>query len=94
SYHVSNIKIKDDATVTPNKVRAASNTMPEGKQGIIFIDYIQLMQSDVRLRDRRTELEEISRELKIIAKDMDVTILALSQLSRANDARQDKRPVL
>ncbi|MDB0581340.1 DnaB-like helicase C-terminal domain-containing protein [Salinicoccus roseus] len=94
SYHFSNIKIKDDATVTPNKVRAAANTMPEGKRGVIFIDYIQLMQSDVRQRDRRTELEEISRELKIIAKDMDVTIIALSQLSRANDARQDKRPVL
>ncbi|OZT77142.1 DnaB-like helicase C-terminal domain-containing protein [Salinicoccus roseus] len=93
-YNESNIKIIDDSTVTPNKVRAAANNIPENKRGVIFIDYIQLMKSDTKHRDRRAELEEISRELKIIAKDMDVTIIALSQLSRANDARQDKRPVL
>ncbi|WP_051682958.1 DnaB-like helicase C-terminal domain-containing protein [Salinicoccus luteus] len=93
-YQASNIKIMDDASVTTNRVKTAANNIPEGRRGIIFIDYIQLMQSDVRLRDRRAELEEVSRELKIIAKDMDVTIIALSQLSRANDARQDKRPVL
>ncbi|WP_342387197.1 DnaB-like helicase C-terminal domain-containing protein [Salinicoccus bachuensis] len=93
-YHASSIKIMDDSTVTPNKVRTAANNIPEGRQGIIFIDYIQLMQSDDGLRDRRAELEEISRALKVIAKDMNVTIIALSQLSRASDVRQDKRPVL
>lgn len=94
-YHKANIKIIDDARVTPNKVRAAANNIPEGKDGILFIDYIQLMDADTKNhKERRSVIEEVSRELKIIAKDMDVTIVALSQLSRASDNRQDKRPVL
>lgn len=93
-YNASNIKIYDDARVTPNTVRAAVSNIPKDKTGVIFIDYIQLMDADTKHREKRHILEEVSREMKIIAKEMDVTIIALSQLSRASDARQDKRPVL
>ncbi|GAB3061113.1 DnaB-like helicase C-terminal domain-containing protein [Salinicoccus sesuvii] len=93
-YNESSIKIYDDARLTPNAVRAAASNVPVDKTGVIFIDYIQLMDADTRHREKRHILEEVSRELKVIAKEMNVTIIALSQLSRASDGRQDKRPVL
>lgn len=93
-YHSANIKIIDDARVTPNRVRAEANNIPSGMNGIIFIDYLTLMKSDNKHSDKRHEVEEISRELKIIAKEQNVTINALSQLSRGPESRQDKRPLM
>lgn len=93
-YHAANVKVIDDARVSPNRIRAEANNIPTGMNGIIFIDYLTLMKSDTQHREKRFEVEEISRELKIIAKEMNVTINALSQLSRGVESRQDKRPLM
>ena len=67
----------------------------EGKLGIVVIDYLQLMSGNGgRNESRQQEISEITRSLKIMAKDLDVPIIALSQLSRACEARNDKRPML
>ena len=64
-------------------------------EGIIFIDYLQLMQSGSRHYENRTiEISEISRGMKMLAKELDIPIVALSQLSRGVEQREDKRPLL
>src|SRR5205807_2784870 len=62
--------------------------------GLIVVDYMQLMTSGVSAENRVQEVSQISRSLKILARDLDVPILALSQLSRAVEQRHDKRPIL
>jgi len=67
----------------------------EGRLGIVIIDYLQLMSSNGGRSDsRQQEISEITRSLKIMAKELHVPIIALSQLSRACEARSDKRPML
>ena len=67
----------------------------EKKIGLIIIDHIQLVAGTAKRAENRVqEITEISKSLKVLAKDLDVPVLALSQLSRGVDARDDKRPVL
>jgi replicative DNA helicase len=66
----------------------------EKKIGCVMIDHIQLVAGSGRTENRVQELTEISKGLKVLAKDLDVPVIALSQLSRSVDARDDKRPVL
>lgn len=66
----------------------------EGRLGLIVIDYLQLMSGSGKSDSRQQEISEISRSLKIMAKELHVPIIALSQLSRACEARNDKRPML
>src|SRR5690242_8382329 len=66
----------------------------EKKIGCIMIDHIQLVAGSGRPENRVQEITEISKALKVLAKDLDVPVVALSQLSRGVDARDDKRPVL
>ena len=61
---------------------------------LVILDYIQLMGGDTRTENRVQEVSQISRQLKVLARDLEVPILALSQLSRAVEQRQDKRPIL
>ncbi len=63
---------------------------------MVIIDYLQLMSSgrSSRRENRQQEITEITRELKLLAKELDVTVIALSQLSRAVEQRPDKKPVL
>jgi len=61
---------------------------------LLVIDYIQLMQASIPTDNRVQEISQISRSLKMLARDLDTPVLALSQLSRAVEQRQDKRPVL
>ena len=61
---------------------------------MLVVDYLQLMQGRGRFENRQQELASISRSLKILAKELEVPILALSQLSRAPEARSDHRPQL
>lgn len=61
---------------------------------VVFIDYLQLMNSTKMLENRQQEISEISRALKLIARDLGITVVALSQLSRAVEQREDKRPRL
>ena len=63
--------------------------------GLVVIDYLQLIQgSGKRNASREQEISEISRSLKILAKELDIPVIALSQLSRAAEQRQDHRPML
>lgn len=89
----NNLRIEDTAQITPQDIREramAQSDLPH----VIFIDYLTLMQPDIPQRDRRLEVEKISRDLKIIAKETGCVIIALSQLSRGVESRQDKRPMM
>jgi replicative DNA helicase len=66
----------------------------QGELGLIVVDYLQLMHTAAKAERRDLELAEISRGLKLLARDLDVPVLALSQLSRNVEQRGDKRPVL
>lgn len=62
--------------------------------GLVIIDYLQLMESKTKSPSRQQEISEISRSLKILAKELQVPVIALSQLSRATESRTDHRPML
>ena len=62
--------------------------------GLVIIDYLQLMESKNKSPSRQQEISEISRSLKILAKELSVPVIALSQLSRATESRVDHRPML
>jgi len=64
------------------------------KFGLVVIDYLQLMQGRGKSESRQQEISEISRSLKILAKEINVPVLTLSQLSRAPELRSDHRPIL
>ncbi|RTX83297.1 damage-inducible protein [Staphylococcus gallinarum] len=88
-----NLRIEDTAQITPQDIRERAMTQSD-KPHVIFIDYLTLMQSDVQMKDRRLEVEKISRDLKIIAKETGCVIIALSQLSRGVESRNNKRPMM
>jgi replicative DNA helicase len=75
-----------------SKARRLKAKHPE--LGLILVDYLQLMTSGTNAENRVQEVSQISRSLKVLARDLDVPILALSQLSRAVEQRHDKRPIL
>ena len=65
-----------------------------GKLGLVIVDYIQLMQASSQGENRATEISEISRSLKALAKELKVPVIALSQLNRSLEQRPNKRPVM
>jgi replicative DNA helicase len=65
-----------------------------GKLGLVIVDYLQLMQATSQGENRATELSEISRSMKALAKELQVPVVALSQLNRSLEQRPDKRPVM
>lgn len=86
--------VDDNPAITVAEIKAKCRRLGDGL-GLIVIDYIQLMQSGGRRNDNRTqEVAEISRGLKIMAKELNVPVVCLSQLSRAAEQRADKRPML
>lgn len=86
------IDIHDKSNITTHDVRKQAMKNKDVQQ-VIFIDYLQLMQTDSKL-DRRNGIEKISRDLKIIANETGAIIVLLSQLSRSVESRNDKRPML
>ncbi len=97
SLNRSAILIDDDSSITVADILAKCRRVED--LGLIVIDYLQLMQSaggknNARGENRQQIVSDISRSLKIMAKDLNVPVLCLSQLSRANESRQDKRPML
>ncbi len=87
--------IDDTPALTPTEVRARSRRLArEHGLGLIVIDYLQLMQVTGTKENRATEISEISRSLKALAKELNVPIIALSQLNRSVEQRTDKRPVM
>ena len=86
------ILIDDTAGMTVTGMKAKLRRVKN--LGLVVIDYLQLMQSDRRIDSRVNEVAEISRNLKLLAKDLRVPIITCAQLSRGPESRTDKRPML
>ncbi|HAN40345.1 MAG TPA: replicative DNA helicase, partial [Candidatus Cloacimonas sp.] len=90
------IYIDESGTNSPIDIRAKTRRLAAeiGGLDLILIDYLQLMTLPKDRENRQQEISEISRSLKILAKDMKIPVVALSQLNRQLESREDKRPVL
>ncbi|MCP3671425.1 MAG: replicative DNA helicase [Gammaproteobacteria bacterium] len=88
--------IDDSAALTPTEIRAKARRLKRehGDLGLIVIDYLQLMQAPSAGENRATEISFISRSLKALAKELNVPVIALSQLNRNLEQRPNKRPVM
>lgn len=90
----THIYVDDNPAITVAEIKAKCRRLGDNL-GLIVIDYLQLMQSGGKRNDNRTqEVADISRGLKIMAKELNVPVVCLSQLSRAAEQRGDKRPML
>lgn len=91
-----NMFVDDRTPCTPNKVELGILNMinHKGSCDLVIIDYLQLMDPDSKAKDRQAAISEISRKLKQLSNKYNVPIIALSQLSRALETREDKRPML
>ena len=94
--HEAPIYIDETGGINPIDLRARARRLHKqcGKLGLIIIDYIQLMVGARQSDNRANEVSEISRSLKALAKELEVPVIALSQLSRKVEERQDKRPMM
>ncbi|WP_227011899.1 replicative DNA helicase [Paenibacillus lutimineralis] len=94
----ANIRIDDSAVITVHDIRAKCRRLKKQEGlGMIVIDYLQLISGPSKGRgaeNRQQEVSEISRTLKQIARELEVPVIALSQLSRGVEQRQDKRPMM
>jgi replicative DNA helicase len=89
------IFIDDTPSLSPGEIRARSRRLQrEHGLGLIVVDYLQLMQVPGSKENRATEISEVSRGLKALAKEMSCPVIALSQLNRSVEQRPDKRPVM
>lgn len=88
--------IDDTPALTPIEVRARTRrlTREHGHLGLVVLDYLQLMQSPSRGENRVAEISDISRSLKALSKELNVPVIALSQLNRNLEQRPNKRPVM
>jgi replicative DNA helicase len=87
--------IDDNPNVTIMDIRAKARRMRSSDGiGLVVIDYLQLMTGRSSAENRQVEISEISRGLKILARELELPVVALSQLSRGLEARSDKRPML
>lgn len=91
----SNLVIDDTSSISVSEMRSKCRKLKMEKNlGLIIIDYLQLMSGSRRSESRQQEISEISRSLKSLAREINVPVVALSQLSRAVESRPDKRPML
>lgn len=89
------IFIDDTPAISVLELRAKARRLKAAHNiGLIIVDYLQLMQSSARAESRQQEISEISRSLKALARELRVPLIAISQLSRAVESRQDHRPQL
>jgi len=90
------IYVDDSASITMMEIRSKARRLKskEPSLGLIIVDYMQLMTSGASAENRVQEVSQISRSLKVLARDLNVPVLAMSQLSRAVEQRHDKRPIL
>jgi replicative DNA helicase len=89
------IYIDDRPSLSTTELRIKSRKLKQEKGvGIIFVDYLQLLKTPYRFATRQEEVAEISRSLKALAKELEVPVVALAQLSRQVEQRSDKRPQL
>ena len=91
----THIFLDDTPALTPLQLRTKCRRLHlEYKLDLIVVDYLQLMAGDIRNNNRVQEVSDISRNMKILARELNVPVLAAAQLSRAVEQRSDKRPVL
>ena len=91
------IHVDETAALNPLELRARARRLARqygGKLGAIVVDYLQLMQAVAQGENRATEISEISRSLKALAKELKVPVIALSQLNRSLEQRPNKRPIM
>ena len=90
------IYIDDTAIIGPTEMMAKLRRLRQqvGDIGLVVIDYLQLMDTGRRSENRQQEISQITRSLKVAAKELQVPIMLLSQLSRATEKRENKRPML
>jgi replicative DNA helicase len=90
------IHVDETAALNSLELRARARRMKReyGKLGLVVVDYLQLMSASGQGENRATEISEISRSLKALAKELEVPVVALSQLSRAVEQRNDRRPLM
>src|SRR5215216_1843178 len=90
------VYVDDTGSITMMEIRSKARRLKskEPELALIFVDYLQLMTSGSTVENRVQEVSQISRNLKVLARDLDVPVIALSQLSRAVEQRHDKRPIL
>ncbi len=88
--------IDDNPNLTVMEIRAKARRLKSrvGDLGLIVVDYLQLMSGRSNAESRQVEISEISRGLKVLARELEVPVMALSQLSRTLESRQDRRPML
>ena len=87
--------IDDTASLTILDLRAKARRLKKEKDiGLIVVDYLQLLRSHRRTENRQQEVAEISRSLKALAKELEIPVISLAQLSRQTEMRADKRPQL
>jgi replicative DNA helicase len=88
--------IDDNPHLTVMEMRAKCRRLKarHGDLGLVVVDYLQLMSTPKKSENRQVEVSELSRGLKILARDLDTPVMALSQLNRSLEYRQDKRPML
>jgi replicative DNA helicase len=94
--HSAPIFIDDSASLNLMEIRAKARRLKakEKNLSLILVDYLQLMMGDIGVENRQQEISRISRGLKILARELEVPVMALSQLSRQVEARAGNRPVL
>jgi replicative DNA helicase len=89
------IYLDESPALTPTELRARARRLKrERGLGLVIVDYLQLMQVPGTKENRATEISEISRSLKALAKELHVPVIAISQLNRAVEQRTDKKPVM
>lgn len=89
------ISMDDSGIMTIDKLRAKTRQLKvKGQVDVLFVDYLQLMEGKGKRDGRQVEVSEISRGLKLLAKELNITVVALSQLSRKCEEREDKRPIM
>ncbi len=92
AFAETNLYIDDSSNVTPMEMRTKLRRIKN--LGLVIVDYLQLMHSDVKTENRVREVAEITRALKIMAKELGCPLIACSQLARMSQDRKDKRPQL
>jgi len=99
-YDVAPLYVDDSSDVGILDIRAKARRLHQQAQadygglGLIIVDYLQLMRADARIESRVQQVGDMSRGLKILARELNVPVIALSQLSRGVESRTDKRPML
>ncbi len=90
------IYVDDTGSVTMMEIRSKARRLKskEPDLGLVVVDYMQLMTSGTSAENRVQEVSQISRSLKLLARDLEIPVVAMSQLSRAVEQRHDKRPIL